>query len=82
MYINYGQLQPQRGRMYREPSMWWTPPKNMLRMDERVQLTEDEVRHEQARQLSIVMGCPTRVRGAKVEILFGDVWAEHRERAS
>lgn len=39
-------------------------------------LTQDEVRHERARQLAIETGKPTRVRGTRVEVLLGDVWAE------
>lgn len=59
--------------------MWITPPKALPPMDDRMQLTESEVRYEQARRLSVALGLPTRVRGAKVEVLFGDVWAEQRE---
>ena len=45
-------------------------------MPDVLQLTPDEVRLEQARQLSIRLDLPTRVRGTKVEVLVGDVWAE------
>ena len=68
--------------MYREANMWYTPPKAMPQIDERLQLTADEVRHERARQLAVLLGVPTRVRGTKVEVLFGDRWAEQRDPLS
>lgn len=66
--------------MYRNANVWITTPKQMPPgIDERVQLTIEEVRHERARQLAVMLGVPTRVRGNKVEALFGDVWAEQRD---
>jgi len=68
--------------MYRDATVWFTPPKSLPTFDERLQLTADEVRHERARQLAILLGVPTRVRGTKVEVLLGDVWAEQRDPLS
>jgi hypothetical protein len=63
--------------VFSETTVWFIPPKQAFKpYPDTVQLTQEEVRMEQARQLSIELGVPTRVRGARVEILLGDTWAE------
>lgn len=68
-----------RGRVYCESNVWTNPPKNAVQaLPETVQLTVEEVRLEQARLLSILLNTPTRVRGARIEVLLGGAWAEQR----
>lgn len=66
--------------MYRNATVWITTPKQMPPgIDERVQLTVEEMRFEQARRLSMLLGVPTRVWGDKIEALLGDVWVQQRD---
>lgn len=64
--------------MVTEPPVLITTAKPMFPTGELLQLTPDEVRLELARHLAILMGVPTRVRGAQVEVLMGDTWVVHR----
>lgn len=67
---------PKEAPLIRVTHVRITPPPYFTAMPDVLQLTPDEVRLEQARQLSIRLDLPTRVRGTKVEVLVGDVWAE------